>query len=149
MPPAHAEPTPPPSSHAIEPRRAAGLARAVADWFAANARDLPWRTSPRDPQRRESAEAVCGLATAGVFCTGFLASDRSHLLTANHCIPGVAAARNTNLWFRFETDCNGTTYFGTTVVPGPQQFLAGDPAADWTLLRSNTNPAATFGFLSL
>lgn len=58
MPPAHAEPTPPPSSHAIEPRRAAGLARAVADWFAANARDLPWRTSPRDPYRSLVSELM-------------------------------------------------------------------------------------------
>lgn len=58
MPRAHAEPTPPPSSHAIEPRRAAGLARAVADWFATSARDLPWRTSPRDPYRSLVSEIM-------------------------------------------------------------------------------------------
>lgn len=56
-------PRPTPSNHAIEPRRAAALARAVADWFATSARDLPWRTTTtttttRDPYRSLVSELM-------------------------------------------------------------------------------------------
>lgn len=99
--------------------------------------------------RRARARAVCGIANAGVFCTGFLASSRSHVLTANHCIPSAALAATANLWFGYETDCQGSTLRGTTVVPAPQTFLGGEAARDWTLLRASTNPAAQFGWLAL
>ncbi|MBL8897721.1 MAG: trypsin-like peptidase domain-containing protein [Planctomycetes bacterium] len=99
--------------------------------------------------RRARARAVCGIANAGVFCTGFLASNRSHVLTANHCVPSAALAATANLWFGYETDCNGSALRGTTVIPAPQTFLGGEAARDWSLLRASSNPAAQFGWLSL
>ncbi|MBK9387417.1 MAG: trypsin-like peptidase domain-containing protein [Planctomycetes bacterium] len=99
--------------------------------------------------RRARARAVCGIANAGVFCTGFLASSRSHVLTANHCVPSAALAATANLWFGYETDCNGSTLRGTTVIPAPQTFLGGDSIRDWSLLRASSNPAAQFGWLAL
>ena len=86
---------------------------------------------------------MCGLASGGVFCTGTLISNQSHVLTANHCVSTQSGANTTNLWFRYQELCGTGTLRGTHVVPAPQTFVVGQPSgpgADFTVLRANGTP---------
>jgi V8-like Glu-specific endopeptidase len=102
--------------------------------------------------RIANGSAVCGLASGGVFCSGTLISNQSHVLTANHCVSTQSGANTTNLWFRYQELCGTGTLRGTYVVPAPQTFVIGQPSgpgADFTVLRANGTPHVQFGFASL
>ncbi|MBL8901392.1 MAG: trypsin-like peptidase domain-containing protein [Planctomycetes bacterium] len=104
------------------------------------------------PARVANGNAVCGLASTAVFCSGTLISNQSHVLTANHCVSTQSGANTLNFWFRFQELCGTGTLRGTVVVPAPQTFVLGQPHSpgpDYTVLRANGTPHMQFGFARL
>ena len=99
----------------------------------------------------EKGRAVCRLIIGGAgSCTGWLLGCDGHIMTNNHCVGSASEAANTDFVFNYHhTNCNGTGNSAPNTVSSSSTFIKTSTGLDYTLLQLPTNPASTYGFLSL
>ena len=99
----------------------------------------------------EKGRAVCRLIIGGAgSCTGWLLGCDGHVMTNNHCVGSATEAANTDFIFNYHhTNCNGTGNSVPNTVSASSTFVKTSTGLDYTLLQLPTNPASTYGFLSL
>lgn len=82
-------------------------------------------------------------------CTGFLVSERHHLLTAQHCITPQAAVDSLEVTFDYQLpSCGGGAPARFEIYVGDRLVLA-DPSLDVALPTLKGEPASQHGFLPL
>ena len=99
----------------------------------------------------EKGRAVCKLIIGGAgSCTGWLLGCDGHVMTNNHCIGSATEAANTDFIFNYHhTNCNGTGNSAPNTVSSSASFIKTSTGLDYTLVQLPSNPASTYGFLSL
>jgi len=103
----------------------------------------------------DKSRAVARLLINGTgACTGWLVGTEGHLMTNNHCIGSSSTAQNTNFEFMAEgSSCSAScsSWFACpgTVVADSATLVKTDYSLDYTLVKLPTNPAGTYGYLTL
>lgn len=101
---------------------------------------------------RAVARLLIHQGTQSHYCTGWLLSNSSHLITNRHCLSSQHHASNTDFDFDAENlvcfglnskgCCGGTVYSGSTYIQDSQTL-------DYALLQLNEDAASEFGYLEI
>ncbi len=107
---------------------------------------------PDGKDLQDVKHAVCKITfqsdSKSYLCTGALVNNARndeipYFLTANHCISTSAEASTLVAYFNYEEEgCNGITLTARTLSGAT--LLTGSPASDYSLLRLNTKPTASY-----
>ncbi len=129
------------------------VGKAYKDIFALTSEsDYIGVNCPEGKDLQDIKHSVCKITfrsdSGSYLCSGALLNnvrndEIPYFLTASHCISSSAEASTLVAYFNYErADCNGTALTPKTL--SGSTLLTNSPASDYTLLRLNQKPAASY-----